>query len=72
MRTTLRLWIVKETEKAYLFSKLPLEKADSVTDMVWVPRSMVERITKFRETPGTFRECEVDIQEWFAEKKGLL
>lgn len=71
MRTTIRLWLIKETDKAYFFSKVTQEKGSS-NDGIWVPRSMCERITKGASEPGKWRFCEVEVQEWFAEKKGLI
>lgn len=69
MKTTIRLWIVRETAAAYQFSTTPENRQG---ELVWIPRSMVERITKFAEQPERWRECEAEIQEWFAEKKGLI
>jgi hypothetical protein len=72
MTTTIRLWQVGGTEKAYCFSKLPKNKAEGNYAGIWIPRSMIERITRFPAGVGEWQEVHVTVQEWFAEKKGLL
>lgn len=66
--TTLRLWLIRETDMARLFSKTPPGR-DAVP--VWIPRSVVKRIIKFPVVPGQPRECEVEIEDWFVEKEGI-
>lgn len=68
--TTLRLWQVAITEKAICVSKTP---KDRDPECVWLPRSMIEHITRFpQKEPDGWPEIHVKMQEWFAEKKGLL
>jgi len=52
-----------ETEKARKFRVAGRE--------LWVPRSVINRITKFAPDQKGERECIVDVEEWFAEKEGL-
>lgn len=65
MATTIRLWLVTETEKAWRYSKVPLDRFDDKTDCVWVPKSIVEHRTK------RGAEHEVTLPDWFVEKAGL-
>lgn len=71
-RETFRLFIVQEREKAYLFSTVQNNSSGRDGDQFWCPRSQVERITKLKEFPGQWRECEVELTEWLAREKGLL
>ena len=61
----IRLWFVRETEKARLYTKTPPDRHPEPTEFVWVPRSIVEHTTK----RGT--EHEVELPDWFIEKAGL-
>lgn len=65
----LRLWQMAATDAAVKFSKTP---PDRVPDEVWIPRSQIEHITRRPAALGVWPECEVTIEEWIAEKKGLL
>jgi hypothetical protein len=71
MTTTLRLWQIGSTEKAYLLSKVPKSR-DPHAQGVWVPRSVIEHITRFPAEPNEWQEVHVKLPEWIAEKKGLL
>lgn len=68
--TTIRLWFVRETELARLYSKfaphpdLGFENADRY-DMVWIPRSIIEHTSKRGD------EHHVKLPDWFIEKNGL-
>jgi hypothetical protein len=70
-----RCWIVRSTDKAYLFSKLPMSKSPTDADKVWIPRSLIEHITK-QKAPDVldieYQECEVSLPEWVAEKNNLV
>jgi hypothetical protein len=71
MKTTIRLFLMEQTDKAYRFSKTPRDR-DPQSEGVWVPKSMVECVVWLPEEAGEWRQAFVDMQEWFAEKKGLL
>jgi hypothetical protein len=58
-----RLWQVRQTEKAVLF-KTPERE-------VWVPRSQIKHISRNPPGTGGLTECIVDVAEWFAEKENL-
>jgi hypothetical protein len=66
----MRLWLVKETEKARRYCKfaphpdLGFANAEE-SDMVWIPRSIIEHTTK------RGNEHEVALPDWFIEKEGL-
>lgn len=60
-----RFWLVRETEKARLYSKVPPERHPEQSDCIWIPRSIVEHTTK------RGNEHEVDLPDWFVEKEGL-
>lgn len=60
----IRLWLVRETEKARLYCKHNRPNPDKA-DCVWIPRSIVEH-TSMRGTEHT-----VDLPDWFVEKEKL-
>ena len=63
----LQLWLVNESERARLYSKT--RQGDNP---VWVPRSVILRQTKHPQTEHeNHPRCEVEIEDWFAEQKGL-
>lgn len=59
----LRAILIRETEKARLFRV--------VDRQVWIPRSVIKRITKFAPDSNGHRECILDVEDWFSEKEGL-
>lgn len=67
-------WIVRETEKALLVSKIPPNRTspDQGPDAIWIPRSMCEGMTKLPPLPNGWREANIRMTESFAEMKGLL
>lgn len=62
--TTIRLWLIRETEKARLYSTVPLEKRSCDCEK-WIPRSIIEHTTKRGD------EHDVKLPDWFIEKEGL-
>ena len=62
MTTTVRLWFVRETAKARLYSKVPPDRYGGPEDEVWVPMSIVEHTTK----RGV--EHMVKLPDWWIEK----
>lgn len=64
--TTVRLWLVKETEKARYYSKLPPERNPEPGDMLWIPRSVCHGTMKFPND-----EHHVQVEDWFVEREGL-
>ena len=62
---------MEQTDKAYRFSKTP-RRRDPSPDGTWIPKSMCECIVWLPEEAGEWRAALVDVQEWYAEKKGLL
>ncbi len=68
----LRLWLVKETEKARLYSRQSSQENSSPTDLLWLPRSVCKSTKKFPPTsPTAWPEHHVEVEEWFAEKEKL-
>lgn len=67
--TRIRLWLVKQTDKARLYSKFnPVGRGATEPDngdLIWVPLSIIEHVTK----RGS--EHEVTLPDWFIEKNGL-
>jgi len=59
----LRAILVDETELARKFKVVERE--------VWIPRSVTPRITKFAPDKKGYRECIVEVEDWFAEKNNL-
>lgn len=62
----IRLWFIRETDKARLYSKLPPERHPEDSDRVWIPRSLVEHTTKYANGQHV-----VDVPDWFAERENL-
>lgn len=64
-----RLWQVRQTDKAILFETL---FGDPKSRQVWVPRSQMQHISRNAPlVPGGAQECLVTLSEWFAEKENL-
>jgi len=55
--------LIKESEKARLVKTGGRE--------VWIPRSLTKNITKFFPDKNSYRECTLDVEDWFLEKEGL-
>jgi hypothetical protein len=68
--TSVKCWIVHETEKALLVSKTPPERGTENT--VWIPRSMIEHSTKHPPLSNGWRPAIIKMEEWVAEDKGLI
>ncbi len=62
-------WEVGATPAAYLFSTKPKGQGGRQS---WVPRSLVDHVTRFPAGPGEWRQCQVTMPMWLAEQKGLL
>lgn len=63
---TVSLWLIRETDKARLYYKLPPERHPGKEDEVWLPKSQIEHTTKF-----TTGEHQVKIPAWLADKHSL-
>jgi hypothetical protein len=63
---TFRLYLVRETDLARLYSRTPKETPGKV---FWIPRSVTPRIIKFAEVPGRLREVEIEVEDWWAEER---
>jgi len=61
----IRLWFIRETEKARLYSKTDPEAQGRVLDEIWIPRSVVEHTSK------RGNEHEVTIEDWWGVKNGF-
>lgn len=61
----IRLWLIRETEKARLYCKFPPPEDILPGDYIWIPRSIVEHTSK-RGIEHT-----VKLPDWFIEKEGL-
>lgn len=68
--TVITLWLIRSTEKAFLFSRLPPEKYTEKEDEIWIGRILVENIIKMPEQDG-MRLCDVKLPEWLIEKENL-
>lgn len=62
----IKLWLIKETEKARLYSKLPPDRHPTHEDEIWVPRSVIEHQTKLPDAC-----CIVTVSAWWADYKNL-
>ena len=63
--TVIRLWYVRESSAAVLYTTVPPERHPGELEEVWVPKSIIEHRTK-RD-----REHLVTLPCWFIERKGL-
>ena len=67
----MRLWLIRESEQARLYSTLPpgrhpvTDPHDPDCDVIWVPKSIIEHTTK------RGAEHDVKLPDWFIEKVGL-
>lgn len=61
----IRLWFIRETEKARQYSKVPLQRNPTPEDCLWVPRSIVEHTSK------RGAEHTLELPDWFIEKEHL-
>lgn len=63
----MRLWLIRETELARQYSKVPPlgRGATENDDLIWIPKSIIEHTTK----RGS--EHEVKLPDWFIEKQNL-
>jgi hypothetical protein len=64
----MRFWLVRETEKARLYSKVDPSAPNRIADegdQLWIPKSVIEHTTK----RGS--EHEVKLPDWFIEKNEL-
>lgn len=74
--TIVRLWFVRESEKARRYCKLPLNRnpGDDTPDnpnYIWVPRSVCERTAKFPAEGSERPVHEIEVADWFAERENL-
>lgn len=61
----MRLWFIRQTEKARLYSKVPSERNPNEEDKIWIPLSVIEHTTK------RGNEHDIKLPDWFIESKGL-
>lgn len=64
-----RLWEIRSTEKAILFSTMP--PGDASAREVWIPRSTIHHVSRDPALPNGWRPCHVDVEAWMAEACGL-
>jgi hypothetical protein len=62
---SIRLWYVRETKAAYLYTTVPPDRHPSDLEELWVPKSIVEGRTKRGD------EHEVRLPDWWIRAKGL-
>ena len=58
----LRLWLIRETDLARLYSKTNPDDPSRTPDTLWIPRSIVEHTTK------RGNEHIVKLPDWWIEK----
>jgi hypothetical protein len=66
--TEVRLWLIRETDKARLYSRVPQGQHEGFCDDVWVPLSVIEGCRKMPAEGNNWPEHHVRIQDWFIEK----
>lgn len=62
-----RMWFLRETEKAYQYTKLPPDRQRNPEDLMWIPKSQVEHRSK---QPNGLHE--LTLPDWLVEAKNLL
>lgn len=61
----MRLWLLRETEQARLYSTTDPSDAHRSGDEIWIPKSVIEHTTK------RGNEHEVKLPDWFIEARGF-
>ncbi len=74
--TKCRLWFVSETEKARRYCRLPMSRhpGNDLPDnpnYIWVPKSVMEHVTKYPPAEGDRPIHVVEVADWFADKENL-
>lgn len=59
----LRAILVRETEMARLLRVAGKE--------IWIPRSLIKSLTKFKPDSKGERECIAEVEDWFCDKNDL-
>lgn len=59
------LWYVRESEKAFLYTRIPPERRPTKADEIWIPKSIVEGRTKTGNTHV------VRLPSWFYDQNDL-
>lgn len=63
--TTLRLFLIRETDHARLYRLSPVDGGKTPKTM-WFPKSVCPKTTKFSD-----EEHQVEVEDWFLEKNEL-
>lgn len=61
----MRLWLIRETEKARLYSTTDPADPHREVNELWVPKSIIEHTTK------RGNEHDVKLPDWFIEARKL-
>lgn len=61
----MRLWFIRESESARLYSKTPTDDPSRDPEKIWIPKSVIEHTTK------RGNEHDVKLPDWFIEARGL-
>ena len=64
-----RLWQIRATDNAILFSTFPPGQKNA--RQVWVPRSAIDHVSRGAPDSHGVTECIADVAEWLAEKENL-
>ena len=62
---TIRLWYVRETNAAYLYTTAPPDRHPGEMEELWIPKSIVEHRSKRGD------EHIVKLPDWWVRKKHL-
>lgn len=68
MTTKVRLWFVRETEKARRYCPIPPDRSPTEGDMIWIPKSIIEHTTKYATDTNGWPIHIVTLPDWFVEK----
>lgn len=69
--STAKLWFVRQTESARLYSKLPRSRNPERSDEVWIPISQIEHTTRHPSQGEEWPVHIVKIPDWLAEKHSI-
>lgn len=67
----IRCWEIGGTAQAILVALTPKSR-NPTPSAIWLPKSMIEHASRMPPKTGDWREIEITLPEWFAEKKGLI
>lgn len=69
--TKIRMYYHEDSESGKAVRMVNSADPSKVTRFVWLPKSMLEHITKFPKVPGKYQEWEITLPRFLVEQKTL-